>query len=244
MWTVGILGNAVGGDRGPSLSCRFLWFEVEGSGCSVLTDLKRPPDLSVETADTVDGSRISISSSASDRLVSTPPLMSFLGLVAVDRMRARISSCDMSVSAAIFKAANSLLSLLYSEAGITTDLFPKHIVLHIAFVDALTHCVSVIELWIPLTMWIPLCHFSVTNTMRGIVRLFKFVRLIHQQLALLINLQPFNPPVSFPGPGHKMAWGHTFPAPDRSQNWFGIRFWQNKLNFVWGIELWNFLPVL
>ena len=114
----------------------------------MLTDLKRPPDLSVETADTVDGSRISISSSASDRLVSTPPppLMSFLGLVAVDRMRARISSCDMSVSAAIFKAANSLLSLLYSEAGITTDLFPKHIVLHIAFVDALTHCVSVIEL--------------------------------------------------------------------------------------------------
>ena len=32
------------------------------------------------------------------------------------------------------------------------------------------------------------------------------------------------PPVSLPFPGPKMALGHTFLAPERPQNWFGIRF--------------------
>ena len=36
--------------------------------------------------------------------------------------------------------------------------------------------------------------------------------------------QPFYPPVSLTGPGPKMAWGHTFPASDQPQKWFGIRF--------------------
>ena len=56
--------------------------------------------------------------------------------------------------------------------------------------------------------------------------------------------QPFYPPVSLRGPGPKMAWGHIFQASDWPQKWFGIRFWSNKLSFVWGTELWKFSPAL
>ena len=55
---------------------------------------------------------------------------------------------------------------------------------------------------------------------------------------------PFYPPVSLTGTGPKMAWGHTFLASDRRHKWFWIRFWSNKLSFVWGMELWKFSPAL
>ena len=33
-------------------------------------------------------------------------------------------------------------------------------------------------------------------------------------------------------PGPKIAWGHTFAASDRPQNWSPIRFWPKNLSGV------------
>ena len=49
-----------------------------------------------------------------------------------------------------------------------------------------------------------------------------------------------NPPVSPLAAGPKIAWGHTFPASDRLQNWSPIRFWPKNLCEVWSVTTQKF----
>ena len=48
------------------------------------------------------------------------------------------------------------------------------------------------------------------------------------------------PPVSPLAPGPKMAWGHTFPAPDQPQNWSPNKFWPKNLSGVWSVTTQKF----
>ena len=40
------------------------------------------------------------------------------------------------------------------------------------------------------------------------------------------------PPVSPLAPGPKIAWGHTFPAPNQPHNWSPNKFWPKNLSGV------------